>query len=677
MKKILLSIFSLSIIFFSILNFLDYSYDITEKIESNKTIIQIDKPKNLTTEQYINNLISIFNDSNEDIMYKFVDNTNNKSTYSYYITTNNPNFLNLDLEGNKFNTLIQHDYLSTKFKNLQQNRKILGSNFFYDVNIYNLKEVLNLNLNLESTQYYIENNNAEKTISILKDRGYSVDIINYENLSSKYVSLENLSLPAFLLFISIIFYTLSNKKEIICKKMLGYSKLNIILNYFFDNIKNMICILIFIELLNLSIVSIIYGRCFLNYFYYTYKKLILIIIYILIISILSSIFSALTVEINYLKGKTKNLDINLVTLGTKFVFCILLLINITSISIKIISIYSLNKINTQISSNLKNYVTLPINNSNISITDSNQLEFNSNLQKFYNETVNKFDGILIDTRKYRNINSTLSFQNKYITINENYLNINPIHDVNGNIINSDNLSKNNFNILVPENKNENEIKEIYSKQLNIDPNTINIIKYLNGEKINSFSPYVNLDNNGLIIDPIIFIYNSDILTNQMLNYISGGYYILKINNENPYNYIQPILSQYKLDSVILESPYIYNVFDKNIQNIKIDLIENTAKLIIYIIGLFVLIIYNSKIYFSTYSQEISYKKLNGYGFIQTYNIVFILQLSETIIFLLLRNHFSINFFTILIIEIIQLFIFYIYARIYQSKNILNVMKGEK
>ena len=76
MKKIVYFIFTISLIFFFIMNFFEYSNKNVDILENNKTVIEIEKPQNLTNEDFINNLITIFSNMNSELMYLTTDNSN-------------------------------------------------------------------------------------------------------------------------------------------------------------------------------------------------------------------------------------------------------------------------------------------------------------------------------------------------------------------------------------------------------------------------------------------------------------------------------------------------------------------------------------------------------------------------------------------------------------------------
>ena len=139
--------------------------------------------------------------------------------------------------------------------------------------------------------------------------------------------------------------------------------------------------------------------------------------------------------------------------------------------LEIRSINDINRTNIRISNELKDYVALPVNSVSTSISNANQLEYNSRLDEFYDRTVDDYNGILINTRNYRvgSLETGDSLAEAYgqtrITVNENYLSLNIIHDTDGEPITEKNIVSHMFNLLLPESQKENEQDIIDSMHL--------------------------------------------------------------------------------------------------------------------------------------------------------------------------------------------------------------------
>ena len=678
MKKIVYFIFVISLIFFTIMNFLDYSNNICDNFEKCTNEIEISKPDNLTNDQFINKLNNIFKDMNSDIIYLTNDNSQFKSHNKYYMTTNTDLIV---FNKNQRETLNRNEVLSTYSKD--DNHEIIGSSLFYNVSVYNFNEIEKYNL--DTCKYYIDKSKSDYVIQTLSANGFMVKRINSETTSHKFISISNMFLPTFLFFISSLFYVISKRKEIVCKRLLGYSNFNVIIEDCIKDFFKLLGITALILSVNFIIIGTIYRHSFFDYFNFTYNKICIIIIYIILVLLTTNLFNIIRDYTSYLKGKNKNIDMYLITLVSKIAFCTLLIINLSSVSRGLISIYKLNKINTEISNKIQNYVALPVNVSSLYIGDGNEAELRERANDFYNDTVSQFNGVLIETRQYLGEDDNNSENNdipemedyrKWITINNNYLKINPIHDINNNEITPDFFDNNKLNILICQNEDENKIKDIYSKRYKITTQNINIIKYLKDEKIYSFSPNAGEKTNGLICNPDILVYDSKYIQTKALSYISGKYYFLQIDDSNPYEIIEPVLKEHGLDSIIKEAHYISNLFSNKVSSIKQMLIISLINFVIYIIGMILMIVYSSKIFFTIYKKEICLKRVNGYNFLECYTVPLIIQLVQLIFFIVIRIKFYMNIYIVLITSLVELIIFIAYLKHIESKNIASILKGD-
>ena len=97
---------------------------------------------------------------------------------------------------------------------------------------------------------------------------------------------------------------------------------------------------------------------------------------------------------------------------------------------------------------------------------------------------------------------------------------------------------------------------------------------------------------------------------------------------------------------------------------------------VYIVGLIIMIIYNSKIYFIVYKKVISLKRINGYNFVKVYRIPLLIQWLQLIFLILMRLKFTINISIIFIVSLIELIIFILYLKSTERKNIPNILKGD-
>ena len=90
-----------------------------------------------------------------------------------------------------------------------------------------------------------------------------------------------------------------------------------------------------------------------------------------------------------MKGKNDNYDLYAVSYILKMVYSLLVILSFSNVLFEIRSINDTNRTNIRISNELKDYVALPVNSVSTSISNANQLEYNSRLDEFYDRTVRR------------------------------------------------------------------------------------------------------------------------------------------------------------------------------------------------------------------------------------------------------------------------------------------------
>ena len=677
MKKIFYFVYIICTIYICFLMFFDYSNYTIQKIESNKSKIVIDKPSQLSNEEFVSTLKGYAEDLNTDIMYSITKSSGNKISWSFYTTTNTRSFLNLGIL-NIENILMQYGAISTASqKNIYP---LKGSNLFYDISIYSFDKISEYNL--ESCSYYIDKNKEKVFTELLSKNNFRTELLSDSLIANNFFSIRMLILPIIIISMTAIFWAISKRKDIICKKMVGYSRWNIILDDFKNQIIYFIGYGITIFTVNVTIVDFFYRNTFYDYIEFISFKAFSWIAYIIIIIELCNIVNVFCQDVLYLKGKKDSYDLYIITYLVKVILSFMVVMKLSIIVLEVFNIFSINRTNKEISKEIENYVILPVSSSAVSINQDNQLEFNRRLDLFYEDTVVKYNGILINTRNFRNVelSNSDSMAQKYgqnnITVNENYLKLNNIHDINGNVIDESFLLENKMNLLLPEGVDEKEIKKDYAKSLDIKIDDIQCIYYKEGEIIRTFNPSSGRGTNGIIENPIIEIYNPKYLKGQMLNYVSGQYYFLNIDNPNPYKEIKPLLKKRGIDSIILQTIYISNVFNNSISRLQLQLINDVITIAIYSVSLLLLIVYNSKVYFSLYEKQIAIKKLNGMGVVEIFRIPIFLIIIQYCIFMIISNKMSIGIENIVTVLILEVIIFLVTVTVKQSSHILDIVRGE-
>ena len=676
MKKTFYFIYSLFLIYFLCFGLLDYSNLVSRTIEKNKVKYIINQPNSLTNSEFINELERFAKKINTDLLYVLEDSSEKKLQKKYYVSMNTPDFLGI----NNIASLLKEYKVVTNNRNNKNDPFYLARpGFYYDIYIYNFADIVDFNL--QSAMYYVEQNKVEEFLLLLEENKYSFSIVNERSFSVNYLNIRTLAFPFILLLSSIIYFVLSQRKDIVIKKLMGYRFREITLDLLSKCFIDIALITFAIGLLFALMLNFYSPGCLFNYMAFMIPQILFILFLTLLCIIILNFMNVTVGSSLFIKNRSDNYSVFYITLLLKFFLVFIFTIKFSVIILDIENIYNLNKINTMISKQLGSYVSFPINASNNKINSINQLDYNKKLDIFYEETVDKYNGILINTRNYSNAglmdNDTLAFKYNQIsiTVNENYLKINPIHEISGNLIDDSYFDNRKLNLLLPKDMESEDVIRKYMYSFSLSRDDFNIMYYKKGEIIRSFNPYSGRWDNGIIHDPIIEIYNKNILKNKMLNYVSGQYYFIKIGSDNAYKEISPLLKKLGLEGVMLPSIKVSNVFDNSISDIRDKLILDMITGTIYFISMTVLILYTCKLFVNLYIEHIMYKKINGYNILMIYFKPLGLILLQYVLLLIPAFYINLNF-SLYIFLPFEFLVFLLSAIKIQSKKVVSVIRGE-
>ena len=458
MKKILYLVYVVIMAYVIVMNFMDYSCSFTNEMELSKIEITINKPETKSNEEFISDLINLSKELDMDIMYLITDASGKKIRKEYFVTTNTSDFLCIDgldtkgiLDGcdGITNTSIEGNYFRMKYSTL-----------FYEVDIFDICEAEKYNL--ESCNFYINADSENRFIRSLTDEGYGVFRANGTVVQSGYLSLRTLVLPIMILLTSMLFYFINKRKEYVIKLLEGYSKFLIVTETSCKTCAVMLPIGIIVICLSAFVTMMIYNIDPIDYIAFSIKGLAPFFSFTIISAFIVNAVTVVSLKAYHMKGKNDNYDLYAVSYILKMVYSLLVILSFSNVLLEIRSINDINRTNIRISNELKDYVALPVNSVSTSISNANQLEYNSRLDEFYDRTVDDYNGILINTRNYRvgSLETGDSLAEAYgqtrITVNENYLSLNIIHDTDGEPITEKNIVSHMFNLLLPESQKENE-----------------------------------------------------------------------------------------------------------------------------------------------------------------------------------------------------------------------------
>lgn len=679
MKKLMGFCFFILLSVFSILSIINYSYDAVESIERDKEAITVQKPDSITNGDFLNSIDFALEDIDKDIMYRYVDVTGTKVSYNYYKTNHTANFLNV--KSSKTDWKINADeVISTIDQKEYKNYELQVSPLFQNISFFNWSNAEKYDLS--NCIFYVNRSDVDAIANQIMQLGYPVTINKTTYVSGKLSVLLFTFVPAFLMVLSVIFYVLSNGKKSMLKKMEGYNTLSIIIEEIKENILMFIGIFVLVEGITIISAILLMKTAFFTYISYSARYL-MGVLGVLIFSIFAAyILTALQVGVEYIKGMVPKSGIYYVSMLAKCIFIVFISFFMSIAIRNVLICYNTVTTSNFLAEKVKNYVTIPIYENNAS---SEGLE--EAYRELYDETVDKYDGILIDSSNYEYSltdaeNLSEKYSQDYIVINANYLTFNPIYQSNHEAITRELLRDDKLNIILPTSK-EDERTE-YAENANLWFNQeANFILYDDSiTNIYSYNARSGNSNYGEIESPVIIVGNETVLEGGLLkSYFSKGSYFIKTYSDDPYSELLPLLQKVGLEAVTPETPYISTNFDDILQQQIQMLILYGSETVVLTIGLLFLIIFACKIYCENYRDRIACCLIEGYtvlNCIRKHLIIIVINYALCFIAAFVLGNImqvSINYYLLAITFGIELLITILLCKSFTKQNLYAIQKG--
>jgi len=676
MKKLLYAVLMAYLCYFSIGSLIDYSIEL-DNVTSDKAAINIVKPHEASNEDFISLLESISRELGCDILLKTTTFSEGSYINSYYMTQNDRKSVK-SISNEKYSQLSDAGYL--KYETL------FGGVCYYKFN--NIKE-----MSLESGRYYVNENKLDEFVSKLTEKDISVSIMNEVSMADQFINIRTQVYPLCIIAFTMIFFVLSQRKEVIIKRLNGYSTLNIMLVNFLKFLRSLLIILVSVCFVATLIHTLLFPDVFKEILVFLAGRIVFISSIVACGFVVINLLTLLPSSQLDIKGRVQNKQLFATAFVFKSVVCLMVVAHLSTAFVGLTYIYNINKTYNFILDKVGHYVGVPFNLSlapHIDPTNMDDIkEIDSKALDFYKLTVDRFKGVIIESRNYDNYGRE-SLAEKHgqndIMINENYLDLNPIYDKNGHQISRDMLDPqiDALNLLVPESLEStvNNIKQQhirwYQELWGLKDESINIIIYDDvNSSIYAYDSYVINAENGKIKSPIIEVFNEKYAGNQITNFF-GSSYFLNVDSSNPREKLLPYLIESKLDQLVLYTPTVKEDFAEKIKILRDELIKCGINILINLTGLVALAVYVTKLYCTNNRKKIAVRRMNGYGFIETFKMYLGIQtLAFGILIILqiaLQELLGINITVFLAVAAMDIILFVGVAKAHEKNQITETIK---
>ena len=322
-KAIMLAIYAVNIIIFLVCSMLEFCMFPLKTVEEDKTIVTVKWTQKLENDAYIDMLYDIADEISGDLM---VRNLADNDLLQYYRTENDPGFI--ALEG-----LDPGQTYATDPQNGEQ--KIRG--FFFlsdsDFQIAPLKSLKGKDIDLSIQQFLVSTDKLNAFSQAVTAKGLELSTEKGISIAGDFGFLYRiLAALAFFLAVSVVFYAFSRSKDMIVKKTMGFSDMNIAAAEIKENFSLLLLITAVLLLTAFIVFSALSGAA--STLYFLKKNLLRILLYLGGTFLLFLVFIYLVstqCSISSSKGKSFNKQLFAFTVVFKTVVIILLSTSLTTL----------------------------------------------------------------------------------------------------------------------------------------------------------------------------------------------------------------------------------------------------------------------------------------------------------------------------------------------------------
>ena len=657
----------------------NFAFDALDQIERDKITIVIEKPANISTMEFLAGIDHVTEEVHADIMLRRVENINGKSHYQYFKTSHTTDFLKISSSAGN-NQLENGECISTTTPAEYNVHRLNVSALMQDISFYPFSDAGQYDLS--NATYYVKMGQQSAIIDAIKQLGYAVTVNPTSYISGQFSVLLFGFVPAFMLVASMAFYSLSNGKKNVLKKMEGYATRDVLA----DEVKSIFAIFaisfLVIEAVTLIVAAALYQTALLQYILFALPNIAVLIIVVLAGFVLSTLIVCRQNSAEHIKGRVPRRGIYLTTILAKGVF-VGFIIFFLSIAVRNAAIsYHTMQTSQFLADKMAGYVTVPVNTSNASMQNLDE-----NYKAFYSATVNRYNGVLVDASNYEYnlINGRTpaeEFGQTSITVNRNYLDFNPIYGADGKQITDTQLSAIDFNVLLPVSKEQEKEKwrEFIQTSYGMEANFISY----DGEKskIYSYNANTGTGDYGKLKEPVILVIEEEQIEGIfVLSYCSKGSYFLNVPAENAYTELLPTLQETGIASVTLETPRITSTFSETINHQRQMLMLYGTQSAVLLVGLFCLIIFGAKLYCENYKSKIACCLIEGYSMLHCIRkhliitVIYYAVVAVCLRFVSVTMQVSLNYFLLVAAFIGELAVTWRVSRSYAKNNLYQIVKG--
>lgn len=208
-------------------------------------------------------------------MFRYVRENDGKTEYCYFKTNHTEEFLAVNTSSGS--TKVSSDTcISTRDQHGFQTITLRTASLLHDLSFFTWEQAAQFNLS--SGSYYVKTEQVTEVTATLNYLGYVAITNNSVDVSTQFSLVLFAFIPAFMVVVSMVFYTLSNGKKNVLKKMEGYNTASILLDEAKQNMPAFGLCFIAIEAVTLVTAAILYWNAFAQFIVFFLPNMVMSIV---------------------------------------------------------------------------------------------------------------------------------------------------------------------------------------------------------------------------------------------------------------------------------------------------------------------------------------------------------------------------------------------------------------
>jgi hypothetical protein len=648
--------------------FLNFSNQTYNAVFAQKECIVIEKKAEQDDSAFIEDIIALCHAVNADIMFTMIDDASSaRPTFNIYTTSLADDFI--QIPNNYYADCIEpDDYLTSDLSDCSTRFYVYTSSLYFNFKFYALESATQFSFS--HSKFYVSTISCTDFLTLLNQDGYDVTIMTNDNTDGDSdIMAEMLTIFLMLtlfMFFSAICLAFTKRREILIKKVHGYSDTAVFRSTFFSTCIVTIFIFLGIILATSVLITLKYPHTFGSFIAFALKYIIAymcVCLFLILVAFLAVQFKHDACEI---RGNRPSKSLFFLSVFFRIIVSLVTIWGLTNALSAIRYNHNLYSAKENMGEIADAYSVFSLNSGSSDMI-SNHAEYSSKSAEFIRAISSQYEAVIVDSSEFLGESAG---SDGILYVSQNYFNINPIYTTDGQVLDTSTIPTDTCVLLLPDNCDEEFVASIASSEIDLL-----LIYYASGQYFKTFNQYAGIDTQGMLSDPLVMILDDDLLDLKAEGIIGEQFLLVNCNSSEPYTEMRPIIEECGMENVILEVQSINDIFDVAILSSNYRMLQYIIVSILYLLVLVVIVLFETTIFYENNKRMLTIKKLYGYGY-HAYSGIFYIKVLILFAISVVSKVLNFTLFFAFFVAATDAFIFVYFIKKLEKNSIVLYLKGD-